>query len=137
MGNDIEATPQVRFSEDANSLKAPTKVGREELADIVLPHESYEGHHRFNAQAKWTTEEERRVVRKTDLRLLSWLCLMMFGLQLDRGNLSNALADNLLNDLGLTSDDYNNGTTIQLVCFLAAEFPVQLWVLRLPNLMKL
>jgi hypothetical protein len=47
-------------------------------------------------------------------------------LQLDRGNLSNALADNLLNDLGLTSDDYNNGTTIQLVCFLAAEFPVQL-----------
>jgi Major Facilitator Superfamily len=25
----------------------------------------------------------------------------------------------------LTSDDYNNGTTIQLVCFLAAEFPVQ------------
>jgi hypothetical protein len=43
----------------------------------------------------------------------------------DRGNLSNALADDLLKDLNLTSDDYNNGTTIQLVCFLAAEFPVQ------------
>lgn len=66
------------------------------------------------------------MVRKTDLRLLTWLCLMMFGLQLDRGNVSNALADNLLNDLGLTTDDYNNGTTIQLLCFLAAEFPVQL-----------
>jgi MFS family permease len=39
--------------------------------------------------------------------------------------LSNALADDLLKDLNLTSDDYNNGTTIQLVCFLAAEFPVQ------------
>lgn len=64
-------------------------------------------------------------MRKTDLYLLTWLCLMMFGLQLDRGNLSNALADNLLNDLGLTSDDYNNGTTIQLMCFLVAEFPVQ------------
>jgi hypothetical protein len=39
----------------------------------------------------------------------------MIMLQLDRGNVSNALADNLLKDLGLTSDDYNNGTTIQLL----------------------
>ncbi|KAF2006334.1 MFS general substrate transporter, partial [Amniculicola lignicola CBS 123094] len=31
----------------------------------------------------------------------------------------------LLKDLNITSDDYNNGTTIQLICFLAAEFPVQ------------
>lgn len=55
--------------------------------------------------------------------------------------MSNALADNLLNDLNLTTDDYNNGTTIQLVCFLAAEFPVQFLTKRygfkwvLPTLM--
>jgi hypothetical protein len=77
MGQDIEAVPQARISEDVNSLKAPTRVGREELADIVRPHESYEGLHRFDSTAKWTSEEERRVVRKTDLRLLTWLCLMM------------------------------------------------------------
>lgn len=81
MGVDIEAAPQARISIDANSLKAPTKVGREELADIVPPHESYEGRHRFDPHASWSIEEERRVVRKTDLRLLTWLCLMMFGLQ--------------------------------------------------------
>lgn len=123
---DIETAPtNFRLSEDAGSLKQPTQVGRGELAEITAPHESYEGRHRFDPTATWTEEEERRVVLKTDLYLLSWLCVMMFGLQLDRGNLGNALTDHLLDDLNLTSDDYNNGTTIQLVCFLAAEFPVQ------------
>ena len=36
--------------------------------------------------------------------------IQFFGLQLDRGNLSNALTDNLLGDLNMTSDDYNNVT---------------------------
>lgn len=39
---------------------------------------------------------------------LTYLVCQFFGLQLDRGNLSNALADSLLDDLGLTTDDYNN-----------------------------
>lgn len=69
--------------------------------------------------------------------------MQMFGLQLDRGNLSNALADSFLKDLGITSDDYNNGTTIQLMAFLTAEFPVQFLTKRygfkrvLPTLMVL
>ncbi|KAF2759522.1 MFS general substrate transporter [Pseudovirgaria hyperparasitica] len=139
----IEAAP-TRISRSAESLdKAPLRVGREELADSTPPHESYEGRHRFDADATWTAAEEARVVWKTDLRLLTWLCVMMFGLQLDRGNLSNAVADNLLDDLGLTTDDYNNGTTIQLLCFLAAEFPVQFATKRygfrqvLPGMMML
>ncbi|KAF4781593.1 major facilitator superfamily transporter [Colletotrichum scovillei] len=100
-------------------------IGRENLSDLVPPHESYEGKHRWDPAATWTEAEERKVVRITDIKLLTMLCIMFFGLQLDRGNLSNALADDFLKDLKLSSDDYNNGTTIQLVCFLAAEFPVQ------------
>jgi MFS family permease len=49
---------------------------------------------------------------------------------LDRGNLSNALTDGLLADLGLSSNDYNNGTTIQVLSFLCAEFPVQILTKR-------
>ncbi|EPS29506.1 hypothetical protein PDE_04456 [Penicillium oxalicum 114-2] len=107
------------------------QVGRERLSDRLPPHESYEGRHRWDPEMSWTPEEEQKVIRKTDLYLLSCLCVMFFGLQLDRGNLSNALADDLLKDLKLSSNDYNNGTTIQLVCFLAAEFPVQMITKRL------
>ncbi len=52
-------------------------VGREHLHTTLPPHESYEGRHRFDPLAEWTVAEERRVVRKTDLRLLSWLCIMV------------------------------------------------------------
>ncbi|KAK8008817.1 hypothetical protein PG991_011368 [Apiospora marii] len=121
--DDIENQPKI----DTESIpsKSQVEAGRENLHHAIRPHQSYEGGHRWDPYVTWTPEEERKAVRKTDLMLLSWLCVMFFGLQLDRGNLSNALADTFLADLKLTSDDYNNGTTIQLVCFMAAEFPVQ------------
>jgi hypothetical protein len=44
-----------------------------------------------------------------------------FVLQLDRASISQALASKLLQDLKMTSNDYNLGQTIFLVCFLLAE----------------
>jgi hypothetical protein len=101
MGTDIESTPHTRHisgsgDADTNSLKAPTKVGRQELADIVPPLESYEGYHRFDPYASWSIEEERSVVRKTDLRLLTWLCLMMFGYASPLFGISSADGDEKL-----------------------------------------
>lgn len=122
---DVESYPRVVSDHGSVAYSSERQVGRDHLAAFIPPHDSYEGKHRFDPTATWTAAEERRAVRKTDMYLLSWLCLMFFGLQLDRGNLSNALADNLLDDLNMSSDDYNNGTTIQLMAFLCAEFPVQ------------
>ncbi|KAL3490710.1 major facilitator superfamily domain-containing protein [Aspergillus germanicus] len=133
----------VKEAGEVKSSKESPAVGQEHLAGVTPPHASYEGHHRFDPTASWSPKEERRVIWKTDLMLMTWLCLMFFGLQLDRGNLSNALTDSFLDDLNLTTDDYNNGNTIQLMCFLAAEFPVQLLIKRfgfrrvLPTLMLL
>lgn len=62
---------------DATSVSSIAKVGRQNLADAVPPHEGYEGAHRWDPTATWTPEEEKRVVRKTDLYLMSWLCLMV------------------------------------------------------------
>jgi hypothetical protein len=63
-------------------LKPTAQVGRDHIE--LRPHESYEGAHRWDPLAEWTAEEEARV-----FFLLSWLCLMFFGLQLDRGNIGS------------------------------------------------
>lgn len=96
------------------------------LAKFYAPHPEYENLHRFDPQARWTYAEEARVRRKTDWRILLWILVMFFGLNLDRGNLGNAAADHLLDDLNLTTDDYNNAQNMYRIGFLIAEIPSQM-----------
>ena len=64
--------------------------------------------------------------QQIDKWICSWVCLMFFALQLDRGNITQALADNMLDDLGLNTNDYNYGQAIFYFAFLTAELPSQL-----------
>ena len=43
------------------------------------PIPEYEGRHRYDPKAQWTEEEEKKLVRKLDYRICSWVCLMFFG----------------------------------------------------------
>ncbi|KAJ6014263.1 hypothetical protein N7540_008854 [Penicillium herquei] len=95
------------------------------------PIDTYEGIHRWDPNFEWTKEEEEKVVRKIDTRVLTFACVTFFALQLDRGNIGQALASTLLEDLNMTTNDYNLGQTIFLVCFLLAEMPSQLISKRL------
>lgn len=43
------------------------------------PIPEYEGRHRYDPKAQWTEDEEKKLVRKLDYRICSWVCLMFFG----------------------------------------------------------
>ncbi|RLV89990.1 putative transporter [Spathaspora sp. JA1] len=87
---------------------------------------NYESYSAFDPTFTWTPEEETKLVRKLNFRVAAAACIMFVGLQVDRGNLSQAVTDNMLGDLNMNTNDYNTGNTIFLVCFLLAEVPSQL-----------
>ncbi|EED22622.1 MFS transporter, putative [Talaromyces stipitatus ATCC 10500] len=96
------------------------------LRQYYQPHPQYENLHRFDVNERWTYREEAAVRRKTDWKILLWILVMFFGLNLDRGNLGNAAADNLLKDLKISTNDYNNAQNMYRIGFLIAEIPSQM-----------
>ncbi|KAI5949007.1 hypothetical protein KGF57_005008, partial [Candida theae] len=86
----------------------------------------YESYSAFDPTFEWTEEEEKKVVMKLNWRVAFTACLLFVSLQVDRGNLSQAVSDNFLQDLGLNTNDFNVGNIIFTCSFLAAEVPSQL-----------
>lgn len=54
---------------------------------------------------------------------MSLLCLGLFALQMDKGNISNALTSTFTEDLGISTDDVNNGNQLQLAAIVVFEIP--------------
>ncbi|WDK09213.1 major facilitator superfamily transporter [Colletotrichum graminicola] len=97
----------------------------EEYKSLYI-HPQWENWSAFDPSFRWTWREERAVRRKVDWKIMVWACIMFAALNIDRNNISNAVSDNMLDDLGLTRGDYNIGQTISRVGFLVAELPSQL-----------
>ncbi|XDG01627.1 hypothetical protein ABKA04_001242 [Annulohypoxylon sp. FPYF3050] len=104
----------------------PSVYDNPDIASQYKPREDWENLHRFDPKARWTWAEERKVVWKVDWRIMAWTAIMFTAMELDRANLAQSLTDNFLEDMHMTTDDYNLGNTIYALCFLAGEFPAQL-----------
>lgn len=87
---------------------------------------NYECKDYLDPELTWTPEEDRKIVWKNDWYVTFWAFVMFTGLNFDRYNILQATSDNMLEDLGLTTNDYNLANTVNLVCFLGAELPSQL-----------
>lgn len=92
----------------------------------VYERAGYECRSAYDPLFEWSNVEEEDIVRKLDYRVALTACILFAGLQIDRGNLGQAISDNMLDDLNLDTNNYNTGNTIFLVCFLLAELPSQL-----------
>ncbi|KAF1812705.1 MFS general substrate transporter [Eremomyces bilateralis CBS 781.70] len=110
----IVATGEIDSSVSANPFSDP------QIRDYyvgVYEKAKYECRHVFDAGATWTEEEEKKMARKLD-----WHGI----LQIDRGNINQAVSGTFLKDLHLNTNDFNLGNTVFLVSFLLAELPSQL-----------
>lgn len=89
----------------------------------VYEDSNYECRHVFDPHLTWTKAEEEQVVKKLDYKIAFFACILFVGLEIDRSNLQQAISDNFLNDLQLSTNDYNLGCTIFLSFFLLGEIP--------------
>lgn len=104
----------------------PSVFDDPQLAKFFQPHPKYENLHRFDPTFRWTWKEELPLINKMDWKITLWACIAFFGLDLGRGNLSQANTDDFLPDLGMTTNDYNLGNTVFQISFLLAELPSQM-----------
>lgn len=66
----------------------------------VYERAGYENRHRFDPSFQWDASEERKLVRKMDVRVVLWAWIMFCSLDLHRKNINRAISDDMLPELG-------------------------------------
>ncbi|XDG04272.1 hypothetical protein ABKA04_003887 [Annulohypoxylon sp. FPYF3050] len=104
----------------------PSVFDDPERARYFYPTENYENRHRFDPEARWTWAEELALINKLDWNISIWAWFAFFVMCLDFSNLSQANTDNFLDDLGLSTDDFNLGNIIYQLGYVCSALPSQL-----------
>jgi len=109
----------------------PTAIQNESKDDVGITTNT---HHTFkNHDPNWAGDDvdfsnvdEKKVLRKMDLRLLPMLALLYLLSFLDRGNIGNAKIEGLTDDLHMTGPQYNWCLTVFFFTYCAFEVPSNL-----------
>ncbi|KAF2672682.1 major facilitator superfamily transporter [Microthyrium microscopicum] len=75
--------------------------------------------------------DEKKILRKMDLRLIPMLAALYLLSFLDRGNIGNAKIEGLTDDLKLTPNQYNMCLTVFFFTYAAFELPSNILLKRL------
>ncbi|KAF2027105.1 putative MFS transporter [Setomelanomma holmii] len=78
----------------------------------------------------WSVKVERKAKRKFDLIIIPILTLGIFCLQLDRGNIANAITDDFMEDVGITQDQFNVGQQMLSLGIVLFEIPANMAIYR-------
>jgi MFS family permease len=81
-------------------------------------------------EVDWTKEEEAAAKRKLDFLLMPLLLLGFFCLQLDRGNMANAITDDFMEDVGIDQDQFNVGQQMLSLGIVLTEIPSNMILYR-------
>ncbi|KAK6864065.1 MFS general substrate transporter [Apiospora arundinis] len=76
-----------------------------------------------NRVVDWSPEEEKKAKRKLDSLIMPILTLGFFCLQLDRGNMANAITDRFMEDVGIDQDQFNVGQQMLSLGIVLTEIP--------------
>ncbi|KAM0319828.1 hypothetical protein ACHAO8_000870 [Botrytis cinerea] len=77
---------------------------------------------------EWHEDEEKRILRRLDFYLIPLVMIMFFTLNLDRGNIGNALTDNMMGDLSMNQESVNTGNSLVYVGICIGDIPANLMI---------
>ncbi|KAJ6014232.1 hypothetical protein N7540_008823 [Penicillium herquei] len=126
-GTDFESSPELHYA----------KRG-EVLAEGPSSQESIQGYDPtlMNGRTLLTAEEEKKLLRKIDWRLMALCSIIFMFKNLDSNNLSNARImnkgtdQNIMTQLGISSNEYNLVTALYYIPYIVLEAPSNLLIKR-------
>lgn len=120
---DAEKAQHAKHAEHGDGLERfpdPDAGKSEEEKALIVNHPSslFQIHH---DTANHNTTQDKKLVRRLDIKIIPWLTLLYLVSFLDRTNIGNAKVDGLIDDLGMTGVEYNAALSLFFVSYAGFE----------------